>query len=62
VNSCACNPPGKTSGAAGTIALRFTTSGAITPNITFSASVASVTAVAHNRKGSRSRKLSKPAT
>jgi hypothetical protein len=48
--------------AAATTALRVTTSGASTPNIAFSASTASVTAVAHSRKGSRSRKLSKPAT
>jgi hypothetical protein len=44
------------------IAIRFTTSGASTPNMALSASAASVTGVAHTMKGSRSRRLSKPAT
>ncbi len=43
-------------------AMRLTTSDASTPNIALSASAASVAGVAHTIKGSRSRRLSKPAS
>ena len=51
MNSCACNPPGSMSAAAGTTALRVTTSGASTPNMAFSASAASVTGRGAQQEG-----------